>query len=96
MIILHRKPDDPFAAEVERVLKDLVVAYKTREYDEGASKETTPEYELPFIQENGTLVTGRERIKKYLDELSEELRQQRMVTGDGCYIDPETGKICSG
>lgn len=94
MIILHRKPDDPFAAEIERVLEELVVAHKTRNYEEDASNDAPAQYELPFIQENGTLVTGRERIKKYLDELSAELRQQRMVTGDGCYIDPETGKVC--
>lgn len=94
MIILHHKPNDPFAADIERVLKDLVVAYKTREYDEDAPHDIATELELPFIQENGTLVTGKERIKKYLDELSAELSQQRMVTGDGCYIDPATGKIC--
>lgn len=90
MIILHHKSNDPFAAKVKLLLEDLVVAHKTHIYDgERASK-----YELPFIQENRTLITGKERIKKYLEELSAELRQQRMVTGDGCYIDPETGEAC--
>lgn len=89
MIILHRKPDDPFATEIEERLKDLVVAYKIEEYGDRKSR-----FKLPYIQEKGTVVTGKEKIKSYLDQLSVELQQQRLVTGDGCYIDPETGEIC--
>jgi hypothetical protein len=90
MIILHCTDNDAFAAEVEQKLKDLVVAHKVRKYSD--SDPALPE--LPFLRENGTLVIGKEVIRKYLDELARELDQQRSVTGDACYIDPDTGDVC--
>lgn len=89
MILLHRpKHDDPFSDKIEERLEEMVVSHKVQHYPEDTSKE------LPFLQENERLVAGEEQIKKFLQELGNELREQRMVSGDSCYIDPRTGKIC--
>ena len=94
MIELHCIPDDPFSNELKEWLNDLVVAHKVLEYSDRDLKAARPEYDLPYIRENGTIVTGHEKIRQFMKQLSIEIGQQRMVTGDGCYIDPETGEVC--
>jgi hypothetical protein len=90
MIVLHRTKNDSRGKEIERKLKQLVVAHSVQVHKEGAEKPVS----LPYIRENGTIISGEERIDRYLVELERELNRQRMISGDGCYIDPDTGEIC--
>ncbi|MEX2601869.1 MAG: hypothetical protein WD355_09490 [Balneolaceae bacterium] len=90
MIEFHRLKQDELSEEIEKKLKDMVLAYKTFEYDERSESELP----LPFIRENDQLVSEESEIRHYLQELESELQLQRSVTGDGCYIDPASGKIC--
>ncbi|MEX0648503.1 MAG: hypothetical protein WEA56_14670 [Balneolaceae bacterium] len=87
MITLFRKPDDPASDELEKKLNDLVLAFKTETAD--------PEIRsAPYIKEDGNIISEDQDIEKWLLELEKELIIQRSVSGDGCYINPDTGKIC--
>jgi len=85
MIKLIRQKDDPKADAIESRFDDLILSYKT-ENSEGP--------DLPKIIDGETAVSGDEEIEKWLRELEEDLSWQRSLSGDGCYIDPESGKIC--
>jgi len=89
MIKLFRKPDDPKADEIEGRFKDLILAYKT-EIIEGASTEEN----LLKIEEGDTIISGDQEIESWLLELEAELKWQRSLSGDGCYIDPRSGNVC--
>ncbi len=87
MIVLHRKLEGVESDRLEEKLKDLVISYKTESYKSG-------EAGLPFIEEDGREYRTEGEIKEWLSELSSELGWQRSLSGDGCYIDPKTGKVC--
>ena len=89
MITLYRKPDDPKADEIEGRFEDLILAYKT-EVAEGSSTEEN----LPKIVDGDTTVTGDQQIEEWLTELEADLKWQRSLSGDGCFIDPKSGKVC--
>ena len=89
MITLYRKPDDPKADEIEGRFEDLILAYKT-EVAEGSSTVEN----LPKIVDGDTTVTGDQQIEEWLTELEADLKWQRSLSGDGCFIDPKSGKIC--
>jgi hypothetical protein len=90
MIELHRRTDDTYADELEQKLQDLVVAYRTESY----SSDSSGPADLPFIKESGKVVSGRKNIERYLIDLEKELQWQRSLSGDGCYIDPDSGEVC--
>lgn len=90
MIELHRRKDDLYADELEERLRNLVVAYRAALHDEDISEPTS----LPYISESGKLITGEKNIERYFIELEKELNWQRSLSGDGCYIDPDSGNIC--
>lgn len=86
MITLHRHKTDPKADEIEQKFKDLVLAYRM---------ETLPEDESgPFIVDGDQKVEGEEEITSWLRELEGDLKWERSLTGDGCYIDPRSGEVC--
>ena len=89
MITLYRKPDDPKADEIEGRFEDLILAYKT-EVAVGSSTEEN----LPKIVDGDTTVTGDQQIEEWLTELEADLKWQRSLSGDGCFIDPKSGKVC--
>ena len=94
MIELHRHKESDYADKVEKTLEDMVLAYKTvthTELDAQSGKSETP---LPYLDESGTKIAGKDEIKSYLRELSRELKEQRSISGDACYIDPQTGETC--
>lgn len=87
MITLVRKDNDSASDEIEQRLKDLVLAYKTETVETGTAEQT------PYINENGNAISGKQ-LDEWFRELEEELTWQRSLTGDACYLDPETGKPC--
>lgn len=89
MIKLYRKTVDPAADRIEARFRELVLSYKTVLTDDepGTGK-------LPRIRDGKNIITGDEQIGQWLRELADELKWQRSISGDGCYIDPETGEVC--
>ena len=81
MIELHRPAVSPAADAIEETLRDLCVAYRV-----AASTSL-------FLEEGGRRFSG-DAVRPYLDALSDELRANREVSGDACYVDPRSGKVC--
>lgn len=87
MITLCKKRDSQFGDEVRKKLNDLVISYKEKEIPEGGSSGV-------IIIESGKKIEGKRQIDEWLSQLEKELSWQRSLSGDGCYIDPETGETC--
>lgn len=89
MIKLYRKSEDPAADKIEERFKDLVLSYKTvlSTDDSGGDK-------YPRIEDGDDIIFGDKQIEEWLRVLEDELKWQRSLSGDGCYIDPKSGKIC--
>lgn len=86
MITLHRHNTDSKAEKIEQKFKDLVLAYHV---------ETLPEDESgPFIVDSGKRIEGEDELETWFRKLESELNWQRSLSGDGCYIHPESGEIC--
>ncbi|MEX0686366.1 MAG: hypothetical protein WD267_00595 [Balneolales bacterium] len=88
MIKLHRKKDDPKSDMLEEKLINMVLAYETVDHS-GDNHEKTP-----YIEESGQIIEGNEQVDEWLTTLESELDWQRSISGDACYFDPKTGKIC--
>lgn len=86
MITLYRKKNDEQAAKIEERLKDLVLAYRVEEVEDHQIE--------PFIKEGSKKIQGEEQLEKWFRELETELNWQRSISGDSCYISPDSGKIC--
>ena len=85
MIKLFRHADDPKADEIESRFEELILSYKT---------EISEDNDLPKILDGDTIISGDEEIEEWLRELESELKWQRSLSGDGCYIDPKSGNVC--
>lgn len=86
MITLYRHKNDKQAAKAEEKLQDLVLAYRVEEV-----KDEESEF---FIEDSGKKIQGEEQLEAWFRELESELSWQRSISGDGCYIHPDSGKIC--
>jgi hypothetical protein len=85
MIRLYRKSFDKHADRVEERLKDLVLAYET-EIDEKA---------VPcYILEGDMKIAWGDSFEHWFRSLEQELTWSRSLSGDGCFIDPESGEPC--
>ncbi len=90
MIELHKLKDDEFSEEIEEKMEDMLLAHESVSYD----RKEDASFDLPYIKEGKTIVNTPGKIESYLRELESELKLQRSISGDGCYIDPRTGKVC--
>lgn len=89
MIILHRNKDDAKSEELEQKLKDMVLAYKTVHHQSNES-----DYDLPYIVDGDSIISEEKEIEEWVLKLEAELKWQRSLSGDGCFIDPNSGKVC--
>ena len=85
MITLHRKSEDPKADQIENRLQDLVLAYET-EIDESANP--------CYISEGEKHIPLGDSMDEWFRSVEQELTWSRSLSGDGCYIDPESGEPC--
>jgi hypothetical protein len=86
MITLFRKENQPEADEIQHKLDDLVLAYRTELLTEESARD--------FYIRDGKNEIRKEQAENWLLALENELKWQRSLSGDGCYIDPETGSVC--
>lgn len=89
MITLHRKKEDSKSEELDQKLKDMVLAYKTVHHQENNS-----DYNLPYIEDGDSIISEEQEIEEWVLKLQAELKWQRSLSGDGCFIDPDSGKVC--
>ena len=93
MITLHRHKTDPKADKIEegqggRGRRDPV-RHRPR-----PPKRRPPRRPGPFIVDGGEKIEGDEKITSWMRELQGDLEWERSLTGDACYLDPETGEVC--
>lgn len=88
MIKLIREAVDPKADQIESRFEDLILSYKTEISDEHNDDN------LPKIKDGDTIIAGKDEIENWLRELEADLKWQRSLSGDACFINPESGKIC--
>lgn len=86
MITLYRHKDDKQAEKIEEKLQDLVLAYRIEEVNDQQTE--------PFIEDSGKRIQGEEELETWFRDLEGELNWQRSLSGDGCYIHPDSGRIC--
>jgi hypothetical protein len=85
MIYLHRTKGT--GDELAEMLRELCVAHDTVWLD-GPDAAASP-----FLVEGSRRYAGAD-IPPFLDLLRAETRVNRTVSGDACYIDPRTGRVC--
>jgi hypothetical protein len=85
MITLCRNTNDPNADLIEKRFKTLVLAYQVTIIED---------LESPYILEAGQKIVSETEMEKWFLQLEFELQSQRSLSGDGCYIDPNTGAVC--
>lgn len=86
MITLHRHKTDSKAEEIEQKFRDLVLAYRVKTISEEESG--------PYIIDGNQKIENDAEMESWFQQLERELQWQRSLSGDGCYIDPETGGVC--
>ena len=89
MIKLHRHKDSPKADEITERLDDLIISYKTVLHDSDQKEKS-----LPAIEDGGQFIINPTEINSWFEQLRKELEFQRSLSGDGCYIDPDSGEVC--
>ncbi len=87
MIELHTIQGNYFSERLQERLKDLVVAHEVILHE-------SDEIEEPFIIDGDYVFNTRKDIEQWFIQLEGELKWQRSLSGDGCYIDPNSGNIC--
>ncbi len=82
-MILFYKNYDYTGNYIETFLNQESIAHKTLETAQKS-----------YIQENGKNIKGYDNLKKFFNHLKRDLDFQRSISGDACYIDPDTGTMC--
>jgi hypothetical protein len=92
MITLYRRPDDPWADEIQEAPDEMVIAHETKTIDEGATPpEDVPQ--LPALRDEGEVVTGKAALRDHLDDLRDLMADWDRFQSDACYIEDD-GSIC--
>ena len=92
MIVLYRRPADPWADEVQEALDDMVIAYETEVVrDAEAPPDDVPE--TPALRDDGAVVTGEAALRDHLEELRRLMADWDRFQSDACYVEDD-GSIC--
>jgi len=92
MILLYRRPEDPWADEIQDTLDDLVIAYEVESVESEASLPSDVP-ELPALRDDEAVVTGEEALRNHLDDLRALMADWDRFQSDACYVE-EDGSIC--
>lgn len=92
MIVLYRRPDDPWADEVQEALDEMVIAYETEVVrDAAALPADVPE--TPALRDDEEVVTGEAALRDHLDDLRVLMADWDRFQSDACYLEDD-GSIC--
>lgn len=86
MITLYKTESDKKGEEVEEKLNDLVLSFKVEKLTDSEKK--------CYIFDGNNIISGDGEIDLWLRKLEDEIFFQRTLSGDGCYIDPDSGGVC--
>ncbi|WP_020531724.1 hypothetical protein [Flexithrix dorotheae] len=89
MICVYVKNSSKTSDIIENKLKNLCIRFARIPEEQGETGIIRPS-----ITEGGKSYSTRESIFEYLDLLEIEMTQMREISGDACYINPKTGKVC--
>lgn len=92
MVTLYRRPDDPWADEIQESLDEMVIAYETELIEAGAAPPEDVET-LPALRDDGEVVTGKSDLRKHLETLRSLMADWDRFQSDTCYVD-ENGEPC--
>lgn len=87
MITLYRKKNQKKGDEIKAKLEQLILAYRVEFLHEDAEEDV-------YIEDGSTRIESTQEIEEWFLKLEKELSWQRSISGDGCYLDPDTGDIC--
>ena len=92
MIVLYRRPDDPWADEVQEALDEMVIAYETESVpDADALPADVPD--TPALRDDGEVITGEAALRTHLEELRALMNDWDRFQSDACYVEDD-GSIC--
>jgi glutathione S-transferase len=92
MIVLYRRPDDPWADEVQEALDEMVIAYETESVpDADALPADVPD--TPALRDDGEVITGGAALRIHLEELRALMNDWDRFQSDACYVEDD-GSIC--
>lgn len=89
MIIIHTLRTNKRENYLSEALDNLVLRYGIEIHEEADG-----DHQFPYITDGDKLISGKKSLNDWLYELKKELKWQRSVSGDGCYLDPDTGETC--
>ena len=95
MITLYRKANCGYCNDIEEELKELVIAHSVINIEEDAAciDKNHLNISIPFIEDDGKIISGSKEIKSYLEELNKFVSLWRKYQTDACYIDDDE-KTC--
>jgi hypothetical protein len=94
MIEVYRQAESLEADWVEAGLRELVLGYRRVVVEEpGQAPELGGDVALPAVRHDGRVISGRQALLAYLQELERFTADWRKFQGDACYID-EDGEVC--
>ena len=92
MVTLYRRPDNPWADEIQEALDDMVIAYETETIvDDQSLPDEVPT--LPALRTDGRIVTGEAALRECLGDLRALMADWDRFQSDACYIDDD-GTVC--
>ncbi len=83
MLYFH-KNNDELGTKIADALANMSAAFKTVENENKTS----------YLVEDEKLIEGEKAVLAFLADYGKLLTSHQMVTGDSCYLDPETGLSC--
>jgi hypothetical protein len=92
MITLYRRPNDPWADEIQEALDEMVIAYETEAVDDDrALPDDIPN--LPALRGEDAVITGEDALRDHLDALRDLMADWDRFQSDACYVEDD-GSIC--
>jgi hypothetical protein len=94
VIELFLTPGDTEAGWVEAGFKDMVVGYRRVELSpEQVEAVFGKPVRLPAVRHDERIISGRDNLLAYLQELERLVDEWRRFQTDACYIDDD-GEVC--
>lgn len=95
MLVLYRRQEDPAADELEERLRELVLAHRVVQVDEGQPlPDGTVPAAWPVLCESHARYEGMAAIQEFLEALAYEVTLNRQFQSDACYLDPDDPDHC--
>jgi hypothetical protein len=94
MLKLYREPQSPEADAIEGELKDILLGFDRVDMEPAeAQAKFGRVHSLPVLADNERVVSGKDALAAYLNELRKFMQDWQAFQGDSCYVD-EDGESC--